>query len=101
MRVRDLDGQLVSGYRTLNVLAVTPQHRALLYHRLFSSKEANHISESHEVQSALEQVGAVLSPISEEHPTTWVMDSGFDDVAVWRTIWEQEQHMLCRVGCIM
>lgn len=97
MRVRDLDGQLVSGYRTLNVLAVTPARRALLYHRLFSSKEAKHISESHEVQSALEQVGAALSPIQEEHPTTWVMDSGFDDVAVWRTIWEHQQHTLCRV----
>lgn len=28
---------------------------------------------------------------------TWIMDSGFDDVAVWRTIWEQDEHVVCRV----
>jgi hypothetical protein len=97
MRVRSLQGMMVNGYRTINVLAVTPQQRALLYHRLFSSKEDDHLSESHEVQSALTQVGAALSPIQEEHPVTWIVDSGFDDVAVWRTIWEQDQHVLCRV----
>lgn len=97
MRVRSLQGTTVNGYRTLNVLAVTPQQRALLYHRLFSSKEQDHLSESHEVQTALTQVGAVLSPIQDAHPVTWVMDCGFDDVAVWRTVWEQKQHLLCRV----
>lgn len=97
MRVRSLEGGLVNGYRTINVLGVTPHHRALLYHRLFSSKEQDHLSESHEVQMALTQVGTALTPIQEEHPVTWVMDSGFDDIAVWRTVWEQGQHMLCRV----
>jgi hypothetical protein len=96
MRVRSLQGTMVNGYRTLNVLAVTPQRRALLYHRLYSSKEKDHLSESHEVQSALTEVGAALMPIQKEHPVTWIMDSGFDDVAVWRTVWEQEQHVLCR-----
>jgi hypothetical protein len=28
---------------------------------------------------------------------TWIMDSGLDDVAVWRTIWEQAEHVLCRI----
>ncbi len=97
MRVRSLQGTMVNGYRTLNVLAVTPQHRALLYHRLYSSKEKGHLSEPHEVQSALKEVGAALAPIQTEHPVTWIMDSGFDDQAVWRTIWEQHQHVLCRV----
>ena len=97
MRVRSLQGTLVNGYRTLNVLAVTPQRRALLYHRLYSSKEKDHLSESHEVQRALKEVGVALTPIQREHPVTWIMDSGFDDVAVWRTVWEQEQHLLCRV----
>ncbi|MBF6614292.1 MAG: hypothetical protein IVW55_14315 [Chloroflexi bacterium] len=96
MRVGSLQGTTVKGYRTLNVLADTPHHRALLYHRLFSSKEQDHLSESHEVQTALTQAGTALSPIQDEHPVTWVMDSGFDDVAVWRTVWEQEQHLLCR-----
>jgi hypothetical protein len=97
MRVRSLDGGLVAGYRTLNVLAVTPQHRALLYHRLFSSKEDNHISECHETQTALEQVSEALGSVGEAHPITWIMDSGFDDVAVWRTIWEHKEHLLCRI----
>ncbi len=37
MKVRALDKSLVPGYRTLTVLGVTPQHRGVLYHRLFSS----------------------------------------------------------------
>jgi hypothetical protein len=28
---------------------------------------------------------------------TWIEDSGFDDVAVWRTTWEQEEHLVCRL----
>jgi len=28
---------------------------------------------------------------------TWLLDSGFDDVTVWRTIWEQNDHVVCRV----
>jgi hypothetical protein len=39
MQVRDLDGNLVPGYRTMNVLGITPSRRGILYHRLFSSKE--------------------------------------------------------------
>jgi hypothetical protein len=39
MQVRDLEGDLVPGYRTLNVLGVTPGRRGILYHRLFSSEE--------------------------------------------------------------
>jgi len=38
MQVRDLDKQLVPGYRTLNVIELTPGRRGLLYHRLFSSQ---------------------------------------------------------------
>ena len=38
MQVRDLDKQLVPGYRTLNVIGLTPGRRGLLYHRLFSSQ---------------------------------------------------------------
>ncbi len=38
MQVRDLDGNLVPGYRTLNVIGLTPGRRGLLYHRLFRSQ---------------------------------------------------------------
>lgn len=29
---------------------------------------------------------------------TWIMDRAFDDVAVWRTIWEQGEHLVCRIS---
>jgi hypothetical protein len=97
MKVRDLDGSFVRGYRTLNVVGITPGRRALLYHRLFSSQEEDFLSESIEVQTALQTVGKSLASVDEERMVTWIMDSGFDDVAVWRTVWEQGAHMLCRV----
>ena len=53
MRVLDLDGSLVWGYRTLNVVGITPSRRAILYHRLVSVKEQDFSSESLEVQQAL------------------------------------------------
>ena len=28
---------------------------------------------------------------------TWIMDRGLDDVAVWRTLWEQDEQLVCRV----
>jgi hypothetical protein len=58
MRVQDLDGSLVSGYRTMNVVGITPSRRAILYHRLFSVKETDFTSESLEVQRALQEVHA-------------------------------------------
>ncbi len=96
MRVRTLQGGMCNGYCTVNVLGITPQQRTLLYHHLYSSKEKGHLSKSYEVQRALEEVGTELAPIGQEHPVTWIMDSDFDDEAVWRTIWEHDQHMLCR-----
>ncbi|MBI2843438.1 MAG: hypothetical protein HYX78_08565 [Armatimonadetes bacterium] len=56
MKVRDLGGKLVPGYRTVNVLGLTPGYRGLLYHRLFSSNEEGFISEPYEVQKALRTV---------------------------------------------
>src|SRR5437879_6375447 len=72
MRVRALDGTLVPGYRTINVLGVTPQRRTLLYHRLFSSKEEEFTSESHEVQNALQGVSAGLHEVKNDHSITWI-----------------------------
>jgi hypothetical protein len=28
---------------------------------------------------------------------TWITDMGFDGIAVWRSVWEQEEHLLCRL----
>jgi len=97
MEVRDLDGKSVRGYRTMNVVGLTPGRRAVLYHRLFSSHEETFLSESKEVQTALQTVSHHLALLKEQREVTWILDSGFDDVAVWRTVWDQEEHMVCRV----
>ena len=97
MKVQDLDGDLVPGYRTLNVLGITPGRRAILYHRLFSSREEEFLSESLEIQQALQSTSQALALLKERAAVTWIMDRGLDDVAVWRTIWEQEEHVVCRV----
>jgi hypothetical protein len=97
MQVRDLDKQLVPGYRTLNVIGLTPGRRGLLYHRLFSSHAPDFVSEPAEVQEALATVSQALVPLKEHKTVTWLLDSGFDDVAVWRTIWEQQEHFVARI----
>ena len=97
MEVKALDGGLVSGYRTLNVLGLVPSRRGVLYHRLFSSKEEDFLSESLEIQTALQTVTQALRKRKQHPSETWITDTGFDDVAVWRTIWEQEQHVVCRL----
>jgi len=97
MLVRDLDGNLVPGYRTLNVVGITPARRGVLYHRLFSSEEEDFLSESLEVQKMLQTVSTALESCKRQMTVSWIMDSGFDDIAVWRTVWEQDEHVVCRV----
>src|SRR5438067_10849871 len=96
MRVRKTGGEpgTVPGYRTLNVLGVgRGGRRGILYHRLFSSEEDQFESESTEIQTALATVGRALA----DKEVTYLLDSQFDDVAVWSTIWEQGQHLVCRL----
>ena len=97
MKVRALEGEgTVPGYRTLNVLGVGRSgRRGILYHRLFSSSEEGFCSESQEIQRALACVGEALS----EHrgKVTYIMDRQFDDAGVWATIWEQGNHLVCRL----
>jgi hypothetical protein len=97
MQVKDLDGRLVPGYRTLNVLGVTPGRRGILYHRLFSSVAEDFDSEPLEVQRGLKTVSQAVHSLKERMAVSWIVDRGFDDVAVWRTIWEQEEHVVCRL----
>ena len=96
MRVRKTGGEkgTVPGYRTLNVLGVgRGGRRGVLYHRLFSSEAAGFESESTEIQACLRAVGAALAGKT----VTYLLDSQFDDVAVWSTIWQQGQHLVCRL----
>jgi hypothetical protein len=30
-------------------------------------------------------------------PVRWLLDRGFDDLAVWDTSWDQDQRLVCRV----
>jgi hypothetical protein len=98
MKVRALDKSLILGYRTLTVLGLTPQHRGVLYHRLFSSTAPDFVSEPQEVQTALQTVSQAIAPLKASRAVTWLLDSGFDDIAVWRTIWEQDEHLLVRLA---
>jgi hypothetical protein len=97
MKVRSLEeGKTVPGYRTLNVLGVgRGGRRGVLYHRLFSSREKGFRSESAQVQEALRSVGKALA--DKRSQVTYILDSGFDDIAVWATVWEQGNHLLCRL----
>lgn len=98
MEVLDLKKKKkLPGYRTMNVIGVVPSRRSILYHRLFSSKEEGFLSESMEVQWALQTVSQALQEVKRRMSVTWILDTGFDDVAVWRTIWEQKEHVVCRL----
>ena len=63
MQVPDLEGNLVPGYHTINVLGVTPGRRGLLYHHLFSSQAPDFRSEPAEVQEALLTVSQALTSL--------------------------------------
>jgi len=96
-RVKRLSGEgTVPGYRSLNALGVGRQRRGLLYHRLFSSTAPDFKSESDETQRALAAIGAVLAPLTPAD-ITYVMDCGFDDIAVVGAIWQQGHHAVWRV----
>lgn len=97
MKVRDLKGGLVNGYQTLSVLGLTPQRRGILYHRLFSSKAPDFVSQPAEVQQALETTSKAIASLKPHTAVTWILDRGFDDVAVWRTIWQHNEHLLVRL----
>lgn len=98
MEVKDLNGDLVPGYRTTNVLGVAPKRRrGLLYHRLFSSQEDGFLSQPLELQRAIQMVHGALAAQEKDVVVSWIMDTEMDDEAIWRTIWEQEAHLVCRL----
>lgn len=96
MQVRDLDGRLVNGYRSFNVLGMGADgERGLLYHRLFSSEEHGFCSENTEWRRALAETEACLAGYGGAK--TWVLDRGFDNDDVWWWIWNHsESHVVWR-----
>lgn len=82
MRVKALDGSLVNGYRSFNVLGLGRENsRGLLYHRLFSSMAPDFESENLEIRAAIQETEQAL--VSFAGRKTWVMDMGFDNDDVW------------------
>lgn len=97
MKVKALNGQLVNGYRSFNVLGIGEAgRRGLLYHHLFSSEQPDFRSENVEIRQALEATEAALSDFAGDK--TWVLDRGFDNDEVWWWIWEHtHSHVVWRV----
>jgi hypothetical protein len=79
------------------VIGLTPGRRGLLDHRLVSSQAAEFVSEPKAVQEALQTVSQAVAPLKEHKRVTWLLERGFDDGAVWRTIWEQQEHVVSRI----
>lgn len=96
MQVKDLDGRLVNGYRSFNVLGMGAEgERGLLYHRLFSSEEDDFRSENTEWRQALAATEACLAGYGGAK--TWILDRGFDNDAVWWWIWDHSaSHVVWR-----
>src|SRR5260370_18740172 len=97
MEVKDEQGKRVAGYRSLTVIGMTAGQRGIVYQHLLSSEEPGFLSEPAEVQTMLTTVSQALAPLKLNKQLTWILDCGFDDVAVWRTIWEQQEHVVSRV----
>jgi hypothetical protein len=96
MKVKSLEGGWVNGYRSMNVLGLgEKEKRGLLYHQLYSSQAPGFVSENEEIEKAIEQVTRRLGAYQGEK--TWVMDRGFDNDQVWWKIWDQNDHLVCRV----
>jgi hypothetical protein len=97
MRVKDLDGALVNGYRSFNVLGIGTEHkRGLLYHDLFSSQAPGFKSENREIEQALAATEASVQHL--DVPKTWVLDRGFDNDAHWWWVWDHtSSHLVWRV----
>lgn len=96
MQVRPLRGKgTVPGYRAVTVLGMGPERRGLLYHHLFSSHEPGFTSEPQMVRQAIRAVGRAL--VGHRGERIWLLDRGLDDDAIWGTIWQQGERLVCRV----
>ena len=97
MQVKDLDGALVNGYRSFNVLGIGTEHkRGLLYHDLSSSQAPDFKSENTEIEQALAATEASVQHL--DVPKTWVLDRGFDNDAHWWWVWDHtSSHLVWRV----
>lgn len=95
--VRDLNGELVPGYPTMNVLGIGASgKRALLYHNLYSSRAPGFKSRGLEIKAALAKSHERLQAVGVQR-RLFVADSELDDAKVYRQLQEQGDGYLIRV----
>jgi hypothetical protein len=93
--VRDLDGELIPGYPTLNVLGIGKSgRRVLLYHKLYSSQAPGFKSRGVEIREALSKSHELLKGVKRR---IFVADRELDDEKVYRQLKEQSDDYLIRV----
>ena len=100
MRVRDLDGQLINGYRTINSIAVTEDgKRVLLLETIpFSSNEQGFRSENvYKEEIIRESSEAIKSNAGGEIKILYLLDSEFDDRKIVEEIEGQGDSFIIRV----
>ena len=85
-RVRSLEGELVPGFHTLNVLAIGASgRRAILYHHSFSTREPGFKSTGAEYKKAIDSVTTELRGQGVGR-LLWVIDRAGDDIRLMQHI---------------
>jgi hypothetical protein len=94
--VRDLAGELVTGFHTLSILGIGESGvRALLYQTSFSTQAPGFVSVNETYRKALAQVSKALRDQSVGR-LLWVMDRGFDDSKLLNWIHERGECFVVR-----
>lgn len=95
--VRSLDGELVPGFRTLNVLAIGASgQRAILYHHSFSAAAPGFESVGVEYKRAMDKVTNALREVGAGR-LLWVIDRAGDDLALMKHLHEAGSSFVVRV----
>lgn len=95
--VRSLDGELVPGFRTLNVLGIGASgHRAILYHHSFSATAPGFESVGVEYKRAMNKVTNALREVGAGR-LLWVIDRAGDDLALMKHLHEAGASFVIRV----
>lgn len=90
--VRDLQGHMVNGYRTLEAIGrASDGRRAILFQETYSTQTHDFISEKHILKEALVSIVRELRAAGVQK-ITFIMDRGFDDLKVFRWL-EVELHV--------
>jgi hypothetical protein len=101
MRVRDLDGELINGYRTINSIAVREDGKRvfLLETIAFSSKEEGFVSENVYKERIIKESSEAIkrSNAGEEIKIVYLLDTEFDDKKVAGQIQGQGDSCIIRV----